>query len=223
MIKNNLRLYFIMGSVNAQCAPFEVLELALQGGITCFQLREKGVSSLQGRDKYLFAEKCMKLCKKYNVPFIINDDVDLAIALQADGVHIGQEDETASLAREKIGKDKILGVSVHTIEEAALAQKAGADYVGIGPVYATSTKEDARIPAGTTMIKQVASQYPNLPIVGIGGLTEKNLVPVLKAGGSGVALISAIASSQNPRSQAKVLREKIEEILKKERTPSEHP
>lgn len=211
-----------MGSVNTQCDPLEVLELALQGGITCFQLREKGVSSLQGRDKYLFAEKCMKLCKKYNVPFIINDDVDLALALDADGVHVGQEDETASLVREKIGKDKILGVSVHTIEEATLAQKAGADYVGIGPVYATSIKEDARIPAGTTMIKQVASQYPNLPIVGIGGLTKKNLVPVLKAGGCGIALISTIASSLDPRSSAKQLRERIEESLEKEGGLSEH-
>lgn len=212
-----------MGSMNTQGNdPLDVLEKALQGGVTCFQLREKGVASLQGQEKYSFAEKCMKLCQTYHVPFIVNDDVELALALNADGIHIGQEDEAAALVRKKIGPEKILGVSVHNVEEAFLAQKAGADYVGIGPVYTTSSKEDARIPAGTKVIEQVAIQYPNLPIVGIGGLTEGNLVPVIRAGGAGVALISAIASSQDPRNQAKQLRDKIEQVLEKERFPSEH-
>ena len=213
-----------MGSMNTkQNDPIEVLELALQGGITCFQFREKGVASKQGQEKFLFAEKCMKLCRTYKVPFIVNDDVDLALALNADGVHIGQDDEIASQVREKIGKDKILGVSVHNEEEAFLAQKAGADYVGVGPVYATSSKEDARTPAGTKIMEQVAFQYPYLPIVGIGGLTKENLAPVFKAGGAGVALISAIASAENPQHQAKQLRAKIDRILERESPLSEHP
>ncbi|MCJ7841007.1 thiamine phosphate synthase [Lederbergia sp. NSJ-179] len=216
-----LRLYFIMGSTNTQERdPLEVLEKALQGGVTCFQLREKGTKSLKKHEKYLFAEKCQRLCNSYDVPFIVNDDVALALALDADGVHIGQEDESATIVRKQIGPQKILGVSVHNLEEAFLAKEAGANYIGMGPVYATSSKKDAKAPAGTRMIKQVAATCPDLPIVGIGGITEENVGPVLESGAAGVALISAIASSQNPFEHAKRLRKTIEEAFEKEEDQS---
>ncbi len=205
-----------MGSMNAK-SPLDVLEAALQGGITCFQLREKGDHSLQGNEKYLFAKKCKELCQRYNVPFIINDDVELAIALNADGIHIGQEDEKAEVVRELIGPTKILGVSVHNPDEAFIAFKNGADYVGMGPVYPTSSKSDAKAPAGTSMIKRVAQLYPSLPIVGIGGITESNFTPVIKAGGLGVAVISAIASSEQPAEIAKGFLEKINSSLRRAR------
>lgn len=223
MIKECLRLYFIMGSMNTYPAdPLDVLEQALQGGITCFQLREKGTKALQGKEKYTFAEKCKGLCQRYDVPFIVNDDVQLAIDIDADGVHIGQDDEQAVLVRQKLGSKKILGISVHNLQEAFYAQEAGADYIGMGPVYGTLSKEDAKAPAGTPMIAQVVRQYPNLPIVGIGGLTADNFPPVLKAGAAGISLISAIASANDPYSQAKHLKERIDEVVLRKEQANEY-
>ncbi len=199
MIKQQLQLYFIMGSVNTGVSdPLKVLEEALRGGVTCFQLREKGNNALVGNEKRAFAEACQTLCQHYNVPFIVNDDVELAIAINADGVHVGQDDETAAIVRERIGKDKILGVSVHNESEMLAAIKVGADYVGMGPVYITSSKADAKPVSGTALIQQMSSLYPAMPIVGIGGITVANFEPVLEAGASGVSIISAIASAIDP-------------------------
>ncbi|MFJ7935239.1 thiamine phosphate synthase [Sporosarcina sp. NPDC096371] len=201
MIEQKLQLYFIMGSVNAGAAdPLEVLEAALRGGVTCFQLREKGLGALVGDEKRTFAEACQRFCRQYDVPFIVNDDVDLAIAIDADGVHIGQDDETAAIVRQRLGKDKIVGVSVHNEQEMLAAIEVGADYVGMGPVYATSSKADAKPVAGTAFIQEMARAYPTLPIVGIGGITSANFEPVLAAGASGISLISAIASAVDPYS-----------------------
>ncbi len=199
MIEHKLQLYFIMGSVNAGVAdPLEVLEAALRGGVTCFQLREKGQHALVGDEKLAFAKACQALCQQYDVPFIVNDDVDLAIAIEADGVHVGQDDETAATVRKRIGNDKILGVSVHTEKEMRSAIEVGADYVGMGPVYATSSKADAKPVAGTAFIQEMARAYPTLPIVGIGGITSANFEPVLEAGAAGISLISAIALAVDP-------------------------
>lgn len=188
-----------MGSENVgNRDPFSVLEASLQGGVTCFQFREKGEKALKGEEKLEFARKCQDLCKKYKVPFIVNDDVDLAVTLQADGVHIGQEDEDPQYVREKIGNNAILGISVHTEDEAKAAYEAGADYIGIGPVYKTTSKADAKNPIGTSLIQIVTEQYPTLPKVGIGGITLDNYLSVIKAGANGVAVISAIAQSENP-------------------------
>ena len=199
MIEQQLQLYFIMGSANTKEAdPLEVLEAALRGGVTCFQLREKGPGALIGDEKRAFAEACQILCQHYNVPFIVNDDIDLAIAVDADGVHVGQDDEVAAVVRERIGKDKILGVSVHNESEMLAAIKVGADYVGMGPVYATSSKADAKPVSGTAFIREMSDLYPTMPIVGIGGITAANCEPVLKAGASGVSIISAIAAANDP-------------------------
>lgn len=195
-----------MGSTNAG-KPLSVLEEALKGGITCFQLREKGERALRGLEKKAFAKSCQRLCSKFGVPFIVNDDVDLALEINADGVHIGQDDAEARFVRKRIGSEKIMGVSVHTIEETEAAMSAGADYVGMGPVYPTMSKDDAKPVAGTAMIEAVAKMYSDLPIVGIGGITAMNAEPVFRAGANGISVISAIASSTNPEMAARQLKE----------------
>lgn len=197
MNRNILRLYFIMGTANVKKKPLYVLEEALKGGITAFQFREKGPDALKGYDYVRFAKECQQLCKAYGVPFIVNDDIELAVQLDADGVHIGQDDGAIDIVRQAIG-NKYLGVSVHNMEEAEQAIKSGTDYVGIGPIYATQSKADAKKPSGTTFLKEAASRYPSLPIVGIGGITVENGNEVLSAGADGISVISAISLSDNP-------------------------
>ena len=115
------------------------------------------------------AEECQALCQQYNVPFIVNDDVEFALELDADGVHIGQQDGVVAEVRAKIGRDKVLGVSAHTLNDALAASDAGANYVGIGPIYETTTKPDAESVVGPELISQVVRELPGLPVVGIGG------------------------------------------------------
>lgn len=214
LINQQLALYFIVGTQNVQHeSPLAVVEAALQGGITCFQLREKGKNSLQGDAKKQFAKACQALCRQYHVPFIVNDDVELAIEIDADGVHLGQEDAAAKEVRKRLGPNKIVGVSAHTIMEVEKAIEDGADYVGMGPVYETATKTDARAVAGTKVIEQVKQAFPHLPIVAIGGIHGQNLAPVLHAGASGVALISAIASAVDPYTATKELQRVVTEVL----------
>lgn len=199
LISKQLKLYFIMGSVNTNDAdPLQVLEEALRGGVTLFQLREKGPESLTGEKKRAFAVACQTLCREYGVPFIVNDDVELALDIDADGVHIGQDDGNALAVRAQLGPDKTLGISAHNEEEVQAAVQAGADYIGMGPVYATTTKKDAQAVAGTKIIVEARNLYPDLPIVGIGGIKLINAKPVLEAGADGVAVISAIAAASNP-------------------------
>lgn len=186
-----------MGSENAkQREPLAILEEALKAGITMFQFREKGPKALIGQAYEKFASDCQKLCQQYDVPFIVNDDVDLAIKLKADGVHIGQDDMHISIAREKIG-DILLGISVHSDAELQVALQYGADYVGIGPIFATRSKQDANEPSGTVFLQQVRSQHPELPIVAIGGIDTANAHTVFEAGSDGVAVISAICESND--------------------------
>ena len=198
MKREDLELYFIMGTSNvpSQEQPIYILEKALQAGITMFQFREKGPHALTGLAYEQFARQCQKLCHHYKVPFIINDDVDLAIRLGADGVHIGQDDLPVSVARKRIG-NMILGVSVHCEEELQIAINHQADYVGIGPIYQTKSKPDAKKPAGVTFLHQARIMYPEFPVVAIGGITEQNASEVVQAGADGVAVISAICESPN--------------------------
>ncbi len=129
-----------MGSVDCTKDPLAVLDEAIEGGITMFQFREKGKGALTGVEKYRLAEKLFERCLAHNIPFIVNDDVDLALALQADGVHVGQEDEAAERVRDRIG-DRYLGVSVHNLNEVKQALSARADYVGLGPIFPTVSKK----------------------------------------------------------------------------------
>jgi thiamine-phosphate pyrophosphorylase len=195
-VKNILKLYFIMGSTNCQKDPKKVLSEAISGGITCFQFREKGTGALKGEDKYTLAEELMFICKKANIPFIVNDDVDLALALGADGVHIGQDDEEARVVREKV-KDKILGISVHNLEEANKAIQMGADYVGVGPIFPTYSKGDATEVKGVSIIEDLRFHGITIPIVGIGGINIENAASVVKAGADGVSVISGISHAES--------------------------
>jgi thiamine-phosphate pyrophosphorylase len=205
-MRDLLRLYFIMGSNNCQTNPIHVLEQAIKGGISLFQFREKGIDAFIGDEKYQFAQQLQSICKKHKIPFIVNDDVELALALNADGVHIGQDDESAEAVRRKIG-NKILGVSTHNLLEVEKAIAEEADYVGIGPIYSTTTKEDAKTAQGTKLILEVRNKGINVPIVGIGGITSENAAPVMKSGGNGVSVITAISLAADPAKSARELNE----------------
>lgn len=185
-----------MGTPNCQHAPLAVIKDALQAGITMFQLREKGEHALVGDELEAFARACQALCAEYNVPFIVNDDVELARKLGANGVHVGQGDQAlAEIRAQFLGK--IVGVSVHTKEELDLAVEGGADYVGIGPIFATQSKADAKAPAGVTFLHEARVLYPDFPIVAIGGITIANASATRAAGADGVAVISTICQSTN--------------------------
>lgn len=209
-LRDALKVYFIMGSPNCLKEPVEVLTEAIAGGVTLFQFREKGKGALTGAEKYELAGRLQRICKEHEIPFIVNDDIELAIELDADGVHIGQEDEPVKVVRAKIGASKILGVSVHTPEEAETALKDGADYFGIGPIYPTSSKDDAKPVRGTELIEILRQQGYTIPMVGIGGITIDNSAAVVKAGADGVSVITAISHADSPLEAAKALKNSVE-------------
>lgn len=204
-LKELLQVYFIVGSMNCSKKPAEVLAEAIAGGISLFQFREKGTGSLNGAEKIELAYELQNICRENQIPFIVNDDVDLALLLDADGVHIGQEDESIKTVRNRIG-DKILGVSAHTIAEAEIAIQNGADYLGLGPVFPTRTKEDAKEAAGFALIQTLRQTGFNIPIVGIGGINHENSASVFQAGADGVAVISAISGADSVREAASKIR-----------------
>lgn len=192
-----------MGSTDCE-QPLLVLEKALSSGVTCFQLREKGEGSLKGKAYLDFASACQKLCRHYQIPFIVNDDVSLALSLEADGIHIGQEDRPIAQVR-ALAPTKWIGVSVHNEQQMAEAIQHGADYVGIGPIFPTSSKLDAKVPSGVSFLQQMRTKYPHYPIVAIGGIHPTNSQSVRQAGADGLAVISAIAATQNMEKTIKQL------------------
>lgn len=211
-LRETLRVYFIMGSTNCLKDPAEVLKEAITGGITLFQFREKGEGALTGAEKYALAKELQSICKEHKIPFIVNDDIELALEINADGVHIGQEDESVKAVKEKIG-DKILGVSVHTTEEALSAIRDGADYFGIGPVFPTTTKADAKPSRGTTLIETLREKGFTIPIVGIGGITIENAASVVGAGADGVSVITAISHAESPMEAARALSTNVNGLI----------
>ena len=210
MNQNKLQLYFIMGTVNVGGRNIlTVLEEALKGGITAFQLREKGEGALAGAELKELAEQCKVLCDEYNVPFIVNDDVDLALEVGADGVHIGQQDGVVTDIREKIGSDKVLGVTAHSVNDALAASDAKANYIGVGPLFETTTDTNNGPVVGPELVGEVLELLPGLPIVGFGGISERKAGTVIRAGASGVAVISAIAGADNTEEAARSLKGQI--------------
>lgn len=207
-LRDSLKVYFISGSINCLKDPVEVLEDAIKGGITIFQFREKGSRALEGTKKYDLAKDLQALSRKNGVPFIVNDDIELALELDADGVHIGQEDEPVEEVRKKIG-DKILGVSAHSIAEVDHAIKNGADYLGIGPIFPTATKEDAKDAAGTKLIEELRQKGYNIPIVGIGGIKVENARSVIQAGADGVSVITAISLAEDIKGTTTKLKKEV--------------
>lgn len=187
---------------------YEVVKESLDGGVTFLQLREKQLDE----DHFLEeAKKLQGLCSEYNVPFIINDNVEIALAINADGVHIGQSDMEMKEAREKLGPDKIIGVSAHTKEEALLAQAQGADYLGVGAVFPTSSKDDAESVSYETL-KEIC-EVVSIPVVAIGGITKDNLHQLSGSGISGVSVISAIYAQPDIKEAARELKQCVQEIL----------
>lgn len=171
----------------------EVMEEAIVGGADFIQLRDKKSSK---KEVYEKAVKLRALTRKYQVPFVVNDYVDIALAVDADGVHLGQDDLPLEVARELIGPNKIIGISTHQIEEAKLAEKNGADYIGVGPIFPTKSKEDVVDAVTTKYIEEVAKEI-NIPFVAIGGIKLHNVDAVLQAGAKRVCAISEIVGSEN--------------------------
>ncbi|MGG1513930.1 thiamine phosphate synthase [Paenibacillus oryzisoli] len=205
-LRKALRLYLVMGSPNCGGAdPVAVLDAAIDGGVTMFQLREKGPGALQGPELLALGTRLRRLCRDRGVPFIVNDDERLAELLEADGLHIGQEDAPAAEVRRR-HPGLIVGVSAHDLAEAESAVAAGADYLGVGPMYVTRTKLDAREVQGPAMIERMRAGGIRLPVVGIGGIDAGNAGPVLRAGADGVAVVSAITAASSPRAAAEGLR-----------------
>lgn len=176
------------------------VELALKGGTTMLQLREK---ELDEENFYKEAVEIKALCKKYRVPFIINDNVELAKKVDADGVHVGQNDMVAQDVRAIIGPDKILGVSTQTVEEAILAEKMGADYLGVGAVFPTGSKDDCWV-LSHDLCRDICSAV-KIPVVAIGGITKDNIRELKGLGFAGISVISAIFAQKNIEEACRIL------------------
>ena len=171
---------------------YEVVKESLDGGATFIQLREKNLDQAHFLEE---AVELKKLCAEYHVPFVINDNVDIAMQVDADGVHVGQSDMETGDVRAKLGPDKIIGVSAQTVEQAILAEKRGADYLGVGAVFPTGSKDDADDVSHETL--RAICQAVSIPVIAIGGITVEN-TPLLKGTGiCGIAVISAIYGQEN--------------------------
>jgi len=198
----NYSLYLVTDTGDKDRDAFcETVDRAITGGVTLVQLREKMATS---RDFYELALRVKAITDRHNVPLIINDRLDIALAVNADGLHVGQEDLPAAVARRLLGPDKILGVTAATVADALEAQAAGADYLGSGAVYPTGTKPGkAVLPLMTlSQIKQAV----HIPVVAIGGISEANIYALRQSKVDGVAVVSAIMDSSDPAAAARALR-----------------
>lgn len=195
-LASRLRKYLIMGSTNCTRDPVEILLEAIEGGITAFQYREKGEGALQGKEKLELGLKLRRICKEHEVLFIVNDDTDLVESLDADGVHVGQDDISPSDLRE-VFPDRVIGLSLSNWREVENSPIEHVDYFGAGPLFPTTTKADAKRPVGTPWVKELRENFPSIPIVGIGGINSENAHTIISAGADGVAVISAITQADN--------------------------
>ena len=207
--QKDLALYAITDRhwLNGQTLKSQV-EKALKGGATMIQIREK---DLNEKDFLLEAEELLALCRSYNVPFIVNDNVELAVKIGADGVHVGQSDMNARDVRALIGNDKILGVSTQTVEQALFAQECGADYLGVGAVFPTGSKDDAEVLDRKTLMD--ICKAVSIPVVAIGGITKDNVRELKGTGIAGISVISAIFAQKDIQNATAELLKRTEEIL----------
>ena len=208
--RQTMRLYAVTDRawVGRQTLP-EQVEAALKGGATCVQLREK---ELDGAAFLEEARTLAALCRRYGVPLIINDNVEVALASGADGVHVGQDDLTVEQVRRLAGDRLIVGVSAHSVEQALAAQAGGADYLGVGAVFATATKSDAHVLPRETLAE--ICRAVDIPVVAIGGISADNLLQLAGTGVDGVALVSAIFSAPDIEGQCRRLRALSERMVK---------
>ncbi|MFK3937692.1 thiamine phosphate synthase [Alkalihalobacillus sp. NPDC078783] len=175
----------------------DVMEQAIQGGVDIIQLRDKKSSKVDVLNK---AKKLRALTKKYDVPFIVNDHIDVALAVEADGIHVGQDDLPLADVRKIVGPDMIIGISTHQIEEAKQAEEGGADYIGVGPIFPTNSKEDVVDPVTTAYIQQIEADI-TIPYVAIGGIKRHNLKEVLAAGAKRVCMITEIVEADDVKAR----------------------
>lgn len=188
---------------------YRIVEQAVQGGCTLVQLREKNL----GTREFIQAAKGIKaITDKYNIPLIINDRVDICLAVDAAGVHLGQEDMPVSDARKLLGSEKIIGCSAHNIEEALLAEKDGADYLGVGAIFTTATKKDT-VATSIHTLREICEKV-KLPVVAIGGVKEENVKELTGTNISGIAVVSAIMAAKEPKIAAQHLQTMVKDMVK---------
>ncbi|WP_188648692.1 thiamine phosphate synthase [Marinithermofilum abyssi] len=185
----------------------EVMEEAIQGGVDILQLRDKTGSKRKVLEK---ARRLRELTRRYGIPFIVNDHLDIALVVDADGVHLGQDDLPLPEARKILGPDKIIGISTHTIQEARQAEQEGADYIGVGPVFPTDTKSDVVDPVTTAYVRAVAEEI-RIPFVAIGGIKLHNVDEVLRAGATRICAVSEIVGSSDVKGTCRQFLQKIEQ------------
>lgn len=208
--KEELALYAVTDRnwLGEQTLAEQVRE-ALDGGATFVQLREK---NLEEREFLKEAQEIQKICREYQVPFVINDNVKIAQEIDADGVHVGQSDMEAGDVRERLGKDKIIGVSAQTVEQAVLAEQRGADYLGVGAVFPTGSKADA-VEVSRETLKEICEAV-KIPVIAIGGITKENVEELKGTGICGVAVISAIFASKSIVEATSELKERVKEMIR---------
>jgi thiamine-phosphate pyrophosphorylase len=203
-----LKLYLVMDmqSYEGRTAE-EIAREAIAGGVTMIQWREK---SQPLRDVLDVSRRVRALCRELGIPFVVNDRVDIALLLDADGVHVGQDDLPAPEVRRLIGQDRFVGVSAGSWDEARWALEQEADYLGVGPIYGTPTKPDAGDAIGFELLGRLKAECPGIPRIGIGGINRTNAGLVTGAGADGIAVVSAITRSSNPQEAAAELKQLIE-------------
>uniref|UniRef100_UPI003FEFE2E7 thiamine phosphate synthase n=1 Tax=Roseburia sp. TaxID=2049040 RepID=UPI003FEFE2E7 len=207
--KKNLLLYAVTDrSWLGTESLYSQVKKAIDGGITFVQLREK---ELAQEAFYKEALEIQALCREKNIPFVINDNVALAKKIDADGVHVGQEDMEAGDVRSLLGPDKIIGVSAHSVEEALLAEKRGADYLGVGAAFSTNSKKDVSCISHET-IRDIC-QAVQIPVIAIGGINETNIEELKGTGICGVAVISAIFAKKDITGAARTLRDQVDTLF----------
>jgi thiamine-phosphate pyrophosphorylase len=188
-------------------STFKIVKAAVDGGVTVVQLREKDCSTREFVEQALTIKDFLRTRK---IPLIINDRLDVAQAVKADGVHLGQTDMPLETAKEILGDSMIIGISAESLEDAIAAERSGADYLGVSPIYATPTKTDTAPPLGLAGLRGIRKAV-RLPLVGIGGLKKQNCAEVIRNGADGVALVSAIVAADDPEAAARVLKQIITE------------
>lgn len=209
------QLYLVTDGPLSKGRPVElIVEQALAGGVTCVQLREKNIAT---RDFIALTERVLPLTRAAGVPCLINDRIDVALATNADGVHLGQQDMPYHMARHLLGPDKIIGLSVETVEQAQAAQALDVDYLGVSPIYCTPTKEDLQTQFGLAGLRDVRARSQH-PLVAIGGLNLQTIPDVVRTGADGIAVVSAICSAEDPRAAASELYQCIAHAQKEPRT-----
>jgi thiamine-phosphate pyrophosphorylase len=191
----------------------DLTRLAIAGGADTIQLRQKTGTT---REMIEVAREMKRVCAAAGVTFIVNDRLDVAIAAEADGVHLGQDDFPIRLARTLLGGDRVIGGSAGTLEEALKCQSEGADYVGCGPVYPTTSKHDAGPAGGVSFLRQVVARV-SLPVIAIGGITEENAPEVMASGIHGIAVISAVCCQLDPEGAARTIRRAMESCPRPDR------